>query len=287
MSRRRNINAVKWARHRGAVLVVVLLGITAPTAAHAITVDVPEPPGLDDRVTHMTLLETREWDCYELNIPRTGNLAAIREAVPERYQPVVLGAPPDTYALLRTWDYVCRDLTVDGQPYAPMTQISLGGVSLASRDGQLTSGTFYLLWIGTDNAVLAARYAQVGLPATFVPDMRSSVSELPDVPYVVSFDVPGRLGHTVAGAAGAPPQPQAVTDSRVTLYHEGASGEVALAYANQEIAAVGALITADYRENQVLVPLIRFDRLLQIGGTVVFPNSLIRGSWNATVFRTS
>jgi hypothetical protein len=268
-------------------VVVALVALATPTTAYAVSVDVPEPPGLDDRATHMTLLETMESDCYELTVPRAGNASAVREALPERYQPAVFGIAPDTFAGLRTWDYVCRDLTVHGQRYAPTTQITLGGVALATRDGLPATGRYYLLWIGTDNAVLAARYGQVGLPATFVPDMHASVSELTDAPFVVSFNVPGPAAHTVAGQGGAPPEPQPVTDSHLTLYHQGSAGEVALRYDNQSIAATGSLITADYRDNTILVPLIRFERLLQIGGTVIFPNSMGRGSWASTVFRTS
>lgn len=273
-------------RHRArvAAAVGVLLGVGGLAApASASDADgVGEPPGLQSRDTHLTRLTTSESGCVEVSIPRAVTAAGARALVPERYAPTLsTSATPTSTVLLL--DYVCDDLSVDRQSHAVRTQVAIVAVALASRDGVPTPGSYYLTSIETDNPVLAARYAQVGLPATFDRTM-SAVTSAPDVtPATATFELAGPGAHTVTAVAPVAPVEQPTT-SGLTLYTEGGAGEVVLDYANTTIGSVPAAITADYREHQTLAPIVALPRLVQIPG-VTFPRGLTRGSWTSTVAR--
>ena len=145
----------RGALRRGSVGAMIcgaaLTGMSAPALAEEI-------PGHDGRITHQTFLTTDERDCHEINIPRATVYAATDGLVPDRYTVAAL----PTAARVRVIDYVCESLTVDGQPHARQTQVTIGAVQLAQQG---TSTPYYILWLGTDNPVLAARYRQLGIPA--------------------------------------------------------------------------------------------------------------------------
>jgi len=242
-----------------------------------------DPPGQQGRVTHQTLLQTVESDCYEIPIPRAVKWDPARALVPERYEPLALVAS-EPATRLRMWDIVCNDFSVDGQRYAPTTQTSMAAIQIATRDGVPVAESYYLLYLNTDNPVLAARLRQVGLPARFERGLSSSVSDPSSTPYEVAFAVPGENSYTVSALAATAPAPVPVSPANpFNLYHDGAAGEVLYSITNHELAAVPAMITADYRQHSLLVSLIAQDRLLQINGP--FAVGTARGSWTGTVTR--
>ena len=269
---------MKCARPRLAstVLASVLL-LASTSVAHA----QEDPPGQQGRATHQTLLETMESDCYEIPIPRAVKWDPARALVPQRYEPLALAAA-EPATRLRMWDIVCNDFSVDGQRHAPTTQISMAAIQLATRDGVRVVESYYLLYLKTDNPVLAARLRQLGLPAQFERGLGSSVSDPSSTPYEVSFAVPGENSYTVSVVAATAPAPVPVSPANpFRLFHEGAAGEVLYSITNRELAAVPAMITADYRQHPLLVSLIAQERLLQINAP--FAVGTGRGSWTGTV----
>jgi hypothetical protein len=244
-----------------------------------------DPPGQQGRVTHQTLLETVESDCYEIPVARAVRMDAARALVPERYDLFVVTA---TAARLAMWDLVCNDFSVDGQRHAPTTQISMAGIALAARDGVAVTDSFYLLYINTDNPVLAARFRQLGLPARFEPGLISSVSDPSSTPYRVRFEDPDGNDYWVQAEAATAPSPVPVPPgSPLRLYHEGEAGEVVYTIAGGENAAVPAKIWADYREHPLLKSIIAQQANLQLNGTTTFTRGINRGSWTGTVTHLS
>lgn len=268
----------------GSLAAAALLACFAASAtpANALAEDdgALEPPGLDGRETHMTVLTTDESGCTELTIPRAITPEGARALVPERYEPTVAVGGALTTSTFRMWDYVCEHLTVDGQSHAQRTHISIGAVLFSSRDGLPLTG-FYLVSLATDNAVLAARYRQVGMPAVFAPGLSDQVSDAADSPFTVSFAVP-EPRYDVGATGPSAPIPVPVAAGGPGIFYEGASGEVVLQYRNRTAGTAPGQVTADYREHEILAPIIALPRLLQITG-VTFP--MIRGDWNATVAR--
>ncbi|MFH8252684.1 hypothetical protein ACH3VR_20115 [Microbacterium sp. B2969] len=266
------------------VAVVTLLaclgGLASPARAASPGDDPFEPPGLDGRDTHVTLLTTHESDCTELAVVRAVTPAGARELVPPRYEPLVLVGGGLTTGRFAMWDYVCEQFSIDGQTNAPRTQISMGGIAVTTRDGERVDGAYYLVYLATDNPVLAARYRQVGLPATFTPGLSATVSDTAASPFEVSFDAP-TARYAVAATAPAAPVVVPAT-SGLELYFEGGSGGVLLSYENKAGGSVAAQLTADYREHSILAPIIALPRLLQPVGA---PFPIVRGDWDATAAR--
>jgi len=263
---------------------VATLAIALALASAALPAAAQEPPGLDGRVTHQTLLRTVEQSCVEVAIPRAVTAPGARALVPDRYGLFQAGAGA---ANLTVWDYACDRISVDGQQRARSVQVSLGAVRISTRDGVPApdAASYYLLWIATDDPVLLARYRQLGLPAQPL-DGSWSASDPAAGPYELSFTTGGSIAHTVSSVADAAPEPVPVTDSGITLYAEGdRSGEVVLAYENSLLGQASARITADFTAHSVLAPIIALPRLLTISG-VVFPSGSVRGSWTVTVARS-
>ena len=262
-------------------LFATLLGAAAPAAGD----EPPEPPGLEGRESHMTMLTTQETDCTETFIPRAVTPDGARALVPDRYELFTTASGGVTFARFVVWDYVCDELSVDDQRLQQRTHISLGAIAITSRDREALppNSSFYIVAIRTDNPVLAARYRQVGLAADFAPDMVATVSDSATAPFEVSFTVPS-ASYTETAVADTVPVPVPVDGGGPVLYQEGRAGEVLLSYDNSAGAATSAVITADYRQYELLVPIIGLPRLLEIPG-VRFANSVIRGDWEATLVR--
>lgn len=267
-----------------AALFTALLG-AAPAHAVATGDDPSEPPGLQDRETHMTMLTTQETDCTEVFVRRAVTVEGARALVPERYQLATTVSGDLTFATFVVWDYVCESFSVDGQQLERRTHISFGAIALSGRDQVPLPGNnaFYLVDLRTDNPVLTPRYRQLGLPATFTPELVATVSDPSASPFEVSFTVPG-ASYTTTAVTESAPAPVPVAGGGARLFHEGHSGEVLLSYENSTGSLAAPLITADYRQYELLVPIIALPRLLQING-VRFNNALIRGDWEATVVR--
>jgi hypothetical protein len=264
-----------------AVLLACIAGFAPPARALAPGDETLEPPGLEDRETHMTMLTTHESDCTELAIVRAVTAAGARALVPERYQPAAVVSGDLVSGRFQMWDYVCEHLRLDDQSHAPRTQISIGAIAVTSRGGVPVNRGYYLVYLATDNPALAARYRQVGLPAAFTPGLSAAVSDVAASPFEVSFIAP-TAQYTLTAVSAMAPSPVPVAADGPNLFYEGGSGEVLLSYHNHTGAAVSAGVTADYRQHEILAPIIALPRLLQPAG-VPFP--LIRGDWDATVAR--
>lgn len=238
-----------------------------------------EPPGHDGRITHQTLLQTRELDCHEISIARAGSIAELRSRVPAHY---TLGA-----ARLFINDYACRNVSADAQTLSKETIISLGHVPVTHRDGQPVSGSSYLLWLATDNPALAARYRQVGVAATFAPGSSWSISTAAtgEVTTSIVLEAPD-IAHRLTTVAPLAPTPQPPTQaSGLTLYHQGWNGEVRLDYRNTEIAAVSAKVAGDLSTAPDVAQLVANPALLKLSGSSTFSNAAIHGSWTGTLQR--
>lgn len=264
-----------------AVSLMLLAGVAPSARALGTGDDALEPPGLEDRETHLTLLSTHEAECTEVAVVRAVTPEGARALVPQRYEPTTLVAGGLTIGRFQMWDYVCERFGVDGQSHAPRTQISIGAIAVSKRDAVPVSGAYYLLYLATDNPVLAARYGQVGLPARFDRGLSATVSEVSASPFEVSFAAP-TIGYHVTAVALSAPLPIALAQDGPSLFYEGGSGEVRLSYRNTMGAASAALVTGDYREHEVLAPIIALPRLLEPTGA---PFPVARGDWDATVAR--
>jgi len=264
------------------VLLAVIVGFASPAKALSPGDETFEPPGLEGRQTHVTLLTTQESDCTELAIVRGVTAPGARALVPGRYAITTAGSGELVTGRFQKWDYVCEDFSVDGQRYTPRTQISMGAIAVTSRDDvPVGPGHFYLVYLATDNPVLAARYQQVGLPATFSPGLSATVSDAAASPFEVSFFSPIAQYSLMAVSAMAPAPVPATGGPN--LFHEGGSGEVLLSYNNKMLGtATGTFVTADYRQHEILAPIIALPRLLQIAGPGF---AILGGDWDATVAR--
>lgn len=272
------------ALRRGWVSAVIggaaITGMSAPALAEEI-------PGHDGRITHQTFLSTDERDCHEINIPRATVYAATDGLVPDRYTVAAL----PTFARVRIIDYVCESLTVDGQPHARQTQVTIGAVQLAQQG---TSTPYYILWLGTDNPVLAARYRQLGIPAVNLAGSTSLVTLTPAGGLNVTLQYttddpsePSELDHTITTRAPIAPLPVPTPGSQLRLFHDDERGQTQVVFNNLESAATAGVITADLTRIRPLADIIVFPSLLTIGGTTSFGGSTIRGSWEATVTRSA
>ena len=258
-----------------ALVSVVTLGSGVATRATG-----DEPPGHDGRVTHQTLLETTEMDCYEIAITRAGS-TAIDAHVPDRYTLLRLtnGAPR-----LVINDYACAEVSVDGQRLNKATIVTLGRAVITARDGTPAAGS-YLLWLATDNPGLAARYRQVGVPASYVP--MSSWSTTTSTSGLVSTTievVDADLGHTLESSAPVAPVPVPVDPPNGPIvFYEGSKGSVRMTIVNTELGSAGARVWGDLSVVPAIAPLVNPQFATMVGTN--FPAGAVRGSWTSTVER--
>lgn len=242
-----------------------------------------EPPGLDGRDTHVTLLEAGHEECYEVLFGRAADLTALSAVVPDRYtlftQPVPTGGQAGR---VRVIDASCLT-SVDGQQRVQRSAVTLGVAEVVARDAVPTPNSYYLLWAGTDDAVLAARLRQVGLPVEHLP--ASATADQPaDGTSSVGFSFVGDgLDHSLTAQVVEPPQ--AVVDrSRFTAYHDGPRGDVRLVDVNALTAGTTSKVTGDLTGIGALQPLLLTPRLATLNG-VSFGSSFRRGGWTRTVER--
>lgn len=247
-------------------------------------------------------LTTHESGCVEVAVPRAVTVAGARALVPARYVPSTTTVPLEA-SRFQMWDYVCDEISVDRRHGEHdehdgddgdrrgdddrrdrRTQVSIGAVALASRDGLAVEGAFYVTSIATDDARLAARWRGFGLPARFVPALAATVSAPGGSPVAASFAVPGPDEHTVSSVAETAPT-QVPASGGPVLYHQGPGGETVLRYANESLGSVPAAVTADYRAHRTVAPIVVLPRLVQILG-VTFPEGLTTGSWTTSVTRS-
>lgn len=289
-------------RMTGRLVAMALLiasgGGAAPALAAGVDGGAPAPGPHHRGESARGVLTTRESGCVEVAVPRAVTVAGARALVPSRYLPATTTVPLEA-SRFQMWDYVCEDISVDrrggrhGGDDAERgahddardrrTQVSIGAVALAERDGLPVEGAFYVTSLQTDDPRLAARWRGLGLPARFVPALSATVSDLAGSPVTASFSVPGPDEHTVSSVAAQAPTEVPASGGPV-LYHEGPGGETVLRYDNESLGSVPAAVTADYRAHRTVAPIVVLPRLVQILG-VTFPEGLTTGSWSATVTR--
>jgi len=270
------------ARRILAAATLVVGNLTLPTTtALAEMVTAPNPsPGV---------AVTDENDCFELAITRQGDLAATREAVPARYSlTTVLGG---TASALWLHTYTCRDLTVDGQPAVGgngETTVTIGSVQVNKRDEDtLTGFNTYVLWYGTDNPVLFAKFQQLGLPARLLPRGVSATIDQGATQSIVdwAFNVPGLTYKVHAVGSVVPLAPP----GKISMWFDGPRADLKLTYLNDAAQpSTLAPTEADLTGVEPLVALLRRDAngnpigtILPAPGVPVARQNYGQGSWQA------
>ena len=255
--------------------ILATLGLAAATLAVA----APAPADTDTAPGLYPMATAVEQGCHELIISRGGNAAAVRAAVPARYTLLNNSATVTTYT--------CEDVTVDGQPNigSGPTTTTIGTVGGTHRDGaELGANSRYILWHGTDNPVLFAKYQQVGLPTQLLhPSTEAAAVETPTS--TAAWSIRGKgLDYDITEAipTGAPGQPPVTP--QVTWYHEGPDGTVELALDNNTRQST-ALTRATLSGLEPLFGLLANPAL----ATIPLPNTIppalayITGGWTSTL----
>ena len=247
---------------------LVAAGLTLTTTAPAAAEDLPSTA----EVT------TDEQDCHETNIARAVLTSELDPLVPDRYTLVQVGPIASRFFVTT---YTCSQVSVDGQPvvgHAKPTTVTIGSAAVLTRDGQpLPSQQQYIVWYGTDNPVLFAKLQQTGLPVSFLPGSSTTITSA-GATTTVEWAIRGAGLDYDEKAVGTEPAtaPQASTS---TWWHDGPKGDLRITYTNL-LAASSAVITADFRSNELLSQIIALPNLLQINGV---PFGYIRGSWTSQV----
>jgi len=257
---------------------LVLFAATKPAEA-VVQIDDDEngsSAGHQDSRDHQTLLETQETDCIEVPFFRLGSTEAVREIVPSNY--TVREVRPGNVALTFI-EYHCESITVDGKHSLPTT-VTLGSVPIVSRDGEPLSGTGYVLWLGTDNPILAARYRQLGIPAEFVPHSSFTFTQenVPGVGSKVRFDLIGdRLDHAVESLVITEPAQGPIRHAQGGVFvYEGNEGWARLSFFN-DVRPPGAATTS-----ATIEPTSEIASLLASPLTFTGRTQYIRGDWTGT-----
>lgn len=239
-----------------------------------------EPPGLDGRDTHLTRMTAGFSDCYEIAVFRAASLSALRAAVPARYGLFFPEGSPSPR--LTVIDASCVT-SVDDQRRERRSVVTLGLAALTSRDGVATPNSSYVLWLGTDDAVLAARLRQVGLPAEFLPGS-SSTDQPVEGGSTIGFEFVGDgLDHDLTMTVVEPPPAILPPGTPFTAYYDGPRGDIRLRDVNALTAATEAKIFADLTGIEVLQPLLALPRLATLSGGTF--RTFSRGGWTRTVER--
>ena len=222
---------------------------------------------------HRIQLSTREYGCTEFNVPRAGNLAAVRRLVPERYD---LFVSPTGAARIRVVSYFCEAISVNGQKRAKPALVSLGVAETTSRDGD-GQGDFYLLWYGSSDPVLVARMRQLGVQAQRLNEAR--VEPYVDGQPTWSLTVPAPLQQIYQADAVVAPLPAELEPPELGLrvFYDGPRGDLRLDYYNSAFSTGAANLRADLTGLEPLVPLITTPNLLILSGATRF--GLYRGNW--------
>src|SRR6478735_3986946 len=258
-----------------AALALAAVGLTWRPAAPAGAATPDSRPG-------PSWATTQESDCFEVLTQRGVKTTEVDLLVPERF-----GLPATATTTLFLHTYTCRQFSVDGQPQVgrdKTTTITIGSVSVTSVDGQPTTGfTGYVLWYGTDNPVLFAKFHQLGWPVTFLPATTAVLPQSPQAGDAVTagwaIRGPG-IDYDLQVNALEPTTSSA--SSTVPFLHEGSDGRLLrLAVANQQAGQVSATSTTAQLEGiDLLQPLLtdpRFNTIPQPGQVARFP--YLRGSW--------
>jgi hypothetical protein len=235
------------------------------------------PAGAEER-TSGALVTTDEQNCYETNITRAVLTSQLEALVPDRYTLLQITPIASRFTITTV---TCSRVTVDGQPAVGRdkpTTITIGSAVVTHRDGQqLPRQQQYIVWYGTDNPVLFAKLQQTGLPVSFLPSSNATVSSNGATSTITRAIRGAGLDYDETAVGTEPTAAQQATIS--VWWHDGPMGDLRITFSNQ-FASSTAVITADYRGNEVLSRIIASPNLLQINGaTFVY----VRGSWTSEV----
>jgi hypothetical protein len=225
------------------------------------------------------VVTTDEQDCRETNIARAVLTSELDPVVPDRY--TLLRITPTASRFLVT-TYTCSQVSVDGQPAVGRdkpTTVTIGSAVVTHRDGQQlpSQQQQYIVWYGTDNPVLFAKLQQTGLPVSFLPHSSATITS-DGAASTVEWAIRGAGLDYDETAVGT--EPTAAPPASTTIWwHDGPEGDLRITYDNQ-LAVSSAVITADFRSNELLSHIIALPNLLQINGV---PFVYIRGSWTSHV----
>jgi hypothetical protein len=264
------------------LLVLVAPGKQAEAIVASDDVEVNSPlVEHQDSRDHQSLLVTSEKDCQEIVFTRLGNTQSVREVVPSNF--IVTEFQPGTVPMQFT-EYHCETISVDdkfdnnvddNKDERPTT-VTLGSVPVTLPNGK---GGRYLLWLGTDNPILAARYRQLGFPAEYLPHTSFSVTGTQGK--VLYEFIGDELDHTLQFTAPVPTTevPPSPT-STLTLLHEGSEGLVQLKFVNDTLnlgpQRNGPLTTVQ------IDPTSYIASLLASSPTFSIPVTYVSGGWTGT-----
>jgi hypothetical protein len=259
--------------------ILAVLGLAATALAVATT----SPAAAEDPTSSSAAaVTTDEQDCHETNIARAVTTASLRPLVPSRYDLLTPNPAVNTTGRITVFTYTCFGVSVDGQPVVGRnkpTTVTIGTAAVRTRDGLplASNEQQYILWYGTDNPVLFAKLQQTGLPVSFLPHSSATITS-DGATSTVEWAIRGAGLDYDETAVGT--EPTAAPAASTTIWwHDGPEGDLRITYDN-ELAVSAAIITADFRSNELLSHIIALPNLLQINGV---PFVYIRGSWTSQV----
>jgi hypothetical protein len=255
------------------------LALPSPATAEQV------PPGL-------AATTTSETGCKEIVVARAARTTSLRPLVPTRYSlnPVNPANPIASRTNVTT--YTCDSVAVDGAPAvgAQPTTVVIGSASITARDGAATPGS-YILWYGTDNPVLFAKYQRLGFPVSRIqPNTEFSLGETTSR---LHWDIAGEGLDYRLDAVGTEATTQNVP-SGSNFYYDSPRGDLHWVFTN-DARTSNSVINADFSQLQPLAPpFLAQDNLQCVPASLPpcalptveapgapFTGNYLRGSWTS------
>ncbi|TDN92626.1 hypothetical protein [Microbacterium sp. BK668] len=228
---------------------------------------------------------TQESDCTEAAFDRNLSAAAVDPLIPDGYELVPaftpVGAPPRVQGLINV--VTCEQVVLEGPGGASLGRQS--SVTYVIYSARLAGGGLYVVSYATDNAVLAARYRQLGWPVDLLGPRTQAASvsgQDGSQQYAWTLQGPGWDGRV---AAYVPAELNPVESSGFAAVHKTPDGTVLyLCYANSSSATESA-VTFDLVDTPVaalaaIPPLIPNPAA---PGPSSFRGTFVVGEWTATL----
>jgi len=269
---------------------IAALGLAAAALASTATTATAEPTP--------TKASTAENDCSEIAITRATNAPDAQAVIPSRYG---ISETNPGVGRLFVHTYTCQALTIDGQPVVGgnrPTTISIGSVAVNTLDGTTLAGGFnaYILWFGTDNPVLFAKYQQLGLPVRFLKPDTGTTTTLTTDGAITAIDWairnPG-INYDVVTKGAIEPPTTTRQGADIFFWYDTGAHDLRLTYHNTAIRpSSSAPVRADLRGATLATDLMRIKDATVAGGPLIPPSedpdatinlAYTRGSWTAVL----